>query len=65
MGPLVSRGQYERVMGFVQSGLKEGAKLLTGGKRPEGQPKGTNSIFSLTSSIYPKVSIWNPPFLST
>jgi aldehyde dehydrogenase (NAD+) len=32
-GPQVSQEQFERVMGFIQSGTKEGAKLLTGGKR--------------------------------
>src|SRR5947209_9903303 len=32
-GPQVSQEQFDRVMGFIQSGQKEGAKLLTGGKR--------------------------------
>ena len=31
MGPIVSRPQYERVLGYVASGRDEGAKLLTGG----------------------------------
>jgi betaine-aldehyde dehydrogenase len=34
LGPLVSRGQYEKVVGFVDQGKASGAKLLTGGKRP-------------------------------
>jgi betaine-aldehyde dehydrogenase len=34
LGPLVSRGQYEKVLGFVDQGIASGAKLLTGGKRP-------------------------------
>jgi betaine-aldehyde dehydrogenase len=34
LGPLVSRGQYEKVTGFIQRGLELGLKLLTGGKRP-------------------------------
>ncbi|MFY1665438.1 aldehyde dehydrogenase family protein [Pseudomonas sp. Pseu.R1] len=34
LGPLVSRGQYEKVLGFVDQGKASGAKLLTGGKRP-------------------------------
>ncbi len=34
MGPLVSAKQRQRVEDFVQAGLKEGAKLAAGGKRP-------------------------------
>jgi aldehyde dehydrogenase (NAD+) len=32
-GPQVSQEQMERVMGFIDSGKKDGAKLLTGGKQ--------------------------------
>src|SRR5260370_19204191 len=32
-GPQVSQEQFDRVMGFIEAGKKEGAKLLTGGKR--------------------------------
>lgn len=32
-GPQVSQEQLERVMGFIDSGKKDGAKLLTGGKQ--------------------------------
>jgi aldehyde dehydrogenase (NAD+) len=32
-GPQVSQEQMDRVLGFVESGTKEGAKLLHGGKR--------------------------------
>ena len=34
-GPLISKGQMERVLGFIESGKKEGANLLTGGARLE------------------------------
>ena len=33
MGPLVHRTQYETVERYVQAGLEEGAKLVTGGER--------------------------------
>jgi len=33
-GPLITAQHRERVEGFLQSGLAEGARLLTGGKRP-------------------------------
>jgi betaine-aldehyde dehydrogenase len=32
MGPVVSRAQYERVMGYVESGKQEGTRLVAGGK---------------------------------
>ena len=34
MGPLVSKAQFEKVLGFIESANKEGARLVTGGKRP-------------------------------
>jgi acyl-CoA reductase-like NAD-dependent aldehyde dehydrogenase len=36
MGPINSKRQYERVQSMVQSGVSEGARLMTGGKRPPG-----------------------------
>jgi betaine-aldehyde dehydrogenase len=36
MGPLVSAQHREKVESYIQIGIKEGAKLLCGGKRPEG-----------------------------
>lgn len=33
MGPLVSRTQLDRVMGYVESGRKEGAEVVAGGTR--------------------------------
>jgi betaine-aldehyde dehydrogenase len=35
MGAIVSRAQYERVLGYVESAKAEGAQLLYGGKRPD------------------------------
>jgi aldehyde dehydrogenase (NAD+) len=41
LGPLVSAAQLERVRGYIQKGIDEGAKLLTGGvASPEGLEKG-------------------------
>ena len=33
MGPLVSHGQMERVLGYIATGNNEGARLVTGGSR--------------------------------
>lgn len=37
MGPVNSRRQHERVMGFIESARAEGARLVTGGRRPPGE----------------------------
>jgi len=34
MGPVISARQRERVMGYIQSGLDQGARLIAGGKAP-------------------------------
>jgi len=36
MGPLVSAGQRDRVMGYIASGVEEGARLVTGGTAGDG-----------------------------
>ncbi len=33
LGPLVSKGQMERVLGYIEAGKADGAQVLTGGKR--------------------------------
>ncbi|WP_137046012.1 aldehyde dehydrogenase family protein [Pseudolabrys sp. FHR47] len=35
MGAIVSKLQYERVLSYIASAKEEGARLLTGGKRPD------------------------------
>ncbi len=40
LGPLIREQQRQRVEGYVQSGLDEGAELLCGGRRPDGFDKG-------------------------
>jgi len=37
MGPLVSKEQQDRVLGYIDSGRKGGAKIMTGGEAPQGQ----------------------------
>jgi phenylacetaldehyde dehydrogenase len=37
MGPLVSKEQYDRVLGYVNSGLTDGAKALAGGRGAGGR----------------------------
>jgi aldehyde dehydrogenase (NAD+) len=41
VGPVVSKLQFDRVEGFIEKGIAEGAHLITGGAgRPDGLPKG-------------------------
>src|SRR5204862_2524862 len=40
MGPLISSRQRDRVLGYIESGKQEGARLVCGGGVPEHLPKG-------------------------
>ena len=40
MGPLVSKAQMDRVLGYISIGNKEGARLVTGGTRATGYGSG-------------------------
>ena len=41
VGPMVSAKQYERVQSYIQTGINEGAEILTGGLgKPQGLEKG-------------------------
>jgi len=39
-GPQISAKQRERVLGYINKGVEEGARLVCGGGRPAAQPKG-------------------------
>lgn len=58
LGPIVSRTQLERVRGFVEGALAEGATLLTGGRSP---PPGISRGFFIEPTILavtPSMRIW-------
>ncbi|MGY1743545.1 MULTISPECIES: aldehyde dehydrogenase [unclassified Blastococcus] len=40
IGPLAAERQRERVEGYIRTGVEEGARLVTGGGRPEGLDRG-------------------------
>ena len=40
LGPLVSRGQYDKVLGFIDRARAEKIELLSGGRRPPGLERG-------------------------
>jgi acyl-CoA reductase-like NAD-dependent aldehyde dehydrogenase len=54
LGPLSSRAQVERVTGYIQKGIDEGAKLVTGGP---GKPEGVNPDgFFVQPTVFSEVS---------
>jgi acyl-CoA reductase-like NAD-dependent aldehyde dehydrogenase len=40
MGPVVSKAQLARVLGYIETGRKEGARLVCGGRQPDHLNKG-------------------------
>jgi len=40
LGPLVNQAQYEKVLAAIGRGINDGAKLVSGGKRPQGHDQG-------------------------
>jgi aldehyde dehydrogenase (NAD+) len=40
IGPLVSKAQQERVLGYIRKGVEEGATIATGGKAPQDLDQG-------------------------
>jgi 5-carboxymethyl-2-hydroxymuconic-semialdehyde dehydrogenase len=40
LGPLITREHHERVLGYVESAVDEGAKIVAGGRRPPGLDRG-------------------------
>ena len=58
LGPLVSAVQRERVRGFIQTGIDEGATLVTGGTdSPEGLSKGFFVRPTIFSNVTPNMTI--------
>jgi aldehyde dehydrogenase (NAD+)/betaine-aldehyde dehydrogenase len=58
LGPLVSAAQRERVRGYIQKGIDEGATLLTGGaEAPDGLDKGYFVRPTVFSNVKPGMTI--------
>jgi aldehyde dehydrogenase (NAD+) len=58
IGPLVSRTQFERVQRYIESGLAEGARLLTGGPgRPDGHSRGYYVKPTIFAEVQPEMTI--------
>jgi betaine-aldehyde dehydrogenase len=59
MGPLVSKAHWEKVQNYIEIGIKEGAKLLCGGKKPEGAEwsKGNFMMPTIFDQVKPQMRI--------
>ncbi len=63
LGPLFDEIQYDRVQTMIETGLNEGARLLTGGTgRPDGLPEALQSGWFVRPTIFcdvtPEMVIW-------
>ncbi len=57
MGPLCSARQRERVEGYIRKGQEEGARLVTGGRRPAHLPRGYFVEPTLFADVDPEATI--------
>ena len=57
MGPQVSRKQQQRVLGYIERGVREGARLVTGGGIPAHLPKGYFVEPTLFADVDPDATI--------
>lgn len=53
MGPVVSELQYNKIQGLIQSGIDEGATLVTGGT---GRPEGLNRGYYVRPTVFANVT---------
>jgi aldehyde dehydrogenase (NAD+) len=53
LGPLSSQAQVDRVNGYIQKGIDEGAKLVTGGT---GKPEGLDKGYYVKPTVFSNVS---------
>jgi aldehyde dehydrogenase (NAD+) len=53
MGPVVSQGQWDRIQGFLNKGVEEGATLVTGGP---GKPEGLETGYFVKPTVFAGVT---------
>ena len=59
IGPLVSKAQFDKVQGLIETGISEGARLLAGGPgRPEGMNRGYYARPTIFADVTPDMTIW-------
>ncbi|KAL9326474.1 hypothetical protein ACSQ67_007119 [Phaseolus vulgaris] len=58
LGPVVSEGQYEKVLKFISNAKSEGATIFTGGSRPEHLKKGFFVEPTVITDVTTSMQIW-------
>jgi 5-carboxymethyl-2-hydroxymuconic-semialdehyde dehydrogenase len=58
VGTLVHPDHYERVLSYVRLGVREGARLVTGGTRPGGLPEGNYLAPTVFADVTPDMRIF-------
>ncbi|KAK7265727.1 hypothetical protein RJT34_33350 [Clitoria ternatea] len=58
LGPVVSEGQYEKILKFISTAKSEGATILTGGSRPEHLKKGFFVEPTVITDVTTSMQIW-------
>ena len=53
IGPVVSKAQFDKIQDLIQSGIDEGAKLVTGGT---GRPDGMNQGYYIKPTVFADVN---------
>jgi aldehyde dehydrogenase (NAD+) len=53
MGPVVSKGQFQSVQGYIQQGIDEGATLVSGGV---GRPEGLTTGYFVKPTVFANVT---------
>ncbi|MGU9808795.1 aldehyde dehydrogenase family protein [Pseudomonas sp. LF052] len=59
MGALINRAQYQRVLGHIQRGIADGARLLCGGERPADLTKGYFIRPTVFTDVPLNSALWN------
>ena len=60
MGPLISQSQLESVMGYIETGIQEGARLAVGGESPNGDAYANGHYVTPTifDNVTPEMTIF-------
>ncbi|KAJ4870705.1 hypothetical protein Rs2_47687 [Raphanus sativus] len=58
LGPVVSEGQYEKILKFISTAKSEGATILHGGSRPEHLKKGFFIEPTIITDVTTSMQIW-------
>ncbi|KAF5191324.1 Betaine aldehyde dehydrogenase [Thalictrum thalictroides] len=58
LGPVVSEGQYEKIMKFISTAKSEGATVLCGGQRPQHLSKGFFIEPTIITDVDTSMQIW-------